>query len=79
MAEPGTVEYNKENHPLLYGATAWLGNNLKKSDTAVNTARTVNTVADAVDNSIDIAGWFISNWQLAIVGAVALLVLIKRL
>lgn len=79
MAEPGTIEYNKEKHPLLYGATTWLGNNLKKSDTAVNTARAVNTVADTVDSSIDIVGWAFSNWQLAIVGAVALLVLIKRL
>lgn len=79
MAEPGTAEYNEENHPFLYGVTVWIGNKLKKSDTAVNTARAVNTVADAVDNSIDIVGWLVSNWQLTIVGAVTLLVLIKRL
>lgn len=79
MAEPGTIEYNKENHPILYGVTSWLGNNLKKSDVAVNTAHVVNGVADTVDSSIDIVGWIFTNWQLSIVGAVALLVLIKRL
>ena len=51
--------------------------NLKKDGAPVNKA--AETVKDTAGAAFDIVSWLWDNWQLAIVGAIALLILIKRI
>jgi len=58
--------------------------NFKLEETAVGKAiskvgEVGNNVVSGVKDSFDIVSWVVSNWQLAIVGGLAFILLIKRL
>ena len=70
----------KASNPVWYAltggdkATAYTLDNLK---VAKKVTKTADAAATAVNASFDIIAWLKENWQLAIVGVVALLVLLK--
>lgn len=68
------MDYLKKNHP-------WIYQNVFGGDKAVayteKNVEAKNKVTTAAESGFDIIAWVRENWQLAIVGIVALLVLLR--
>lgn len=87
-------ERNEEEHPILYGIAKKIANIGKGSDTLMGVSKIISNSApvagEIVDTAIDqtknaakgafnITTWLLSNWQIAIVGTIAIILLLKRL
>ena len=61
--------------------TKAIGSELSKNEALVEGSKTMNkgieAAGDIVDTSFDIFSWVKNNWQIAVVGLVALLVLLR--
>lgn len=66
------VVYNQKNG--LTGADI-----RPQSETGEAVVNTIKKTATATINAADIIGWCANNWQLLVIGGVALLLLVKRL
>lgn len=70
--------YDKESGTVLnnYGVVTTNGGAISNAE-GVNVTPT--GIAKGVNNTINVVNWLIKNWQLSLLGALALLLLFKRI
>jgi hypothetical protein len=72
----------KETNPFLYGifggdrATSYTVKNLEAQSSV---GAVSGKVVDSVKGGFDLLSWIVANWQVSIVGGLALVLLLKRL